>query len=295
MDGVLTRCDNSGGRRHAHKKGGGAPARHRLTAFLASGLALATAASLAFATAEPPMARADARFIVRAVGDSVAAGFGLGGEKNKQLARCAHQMPTTRCDHPGEAYGAIFARRLNSRDTEGLPVQFANAAVSGAEPDHFLPGGRFASRLRVGVISPDPDVVTVSVGANDVLSDTPCALRRKCVKERLLSQQTQQHVQELLQILTNDTSAEIYLVLYPNTDADIAGAVKLLNATLRAAAAPLQDVIVVTPHSFRGHSCTANKHDRWMLGFTKDFCLHPNDRGVRMIADSLIRVYRAQG
>jgi lysophospholipase L1-like esterase len=252
-----------------------------------------TAAVLLLSGAAAAGARAEDVFAVRAIGDSVPAGFGLGGESLLDLLRCARRMPTSACDHPlGEAYPAIFARGLNAEDTGGLPVSFDNHAVSGAVPGQFLPGGRFNGRTKLVLVS-DPDAIVVTVGADDLLADKLCALRgRRCARRLLQRANTTENVAALLRIFARGTGAEVYLVLYHRTDSDVQGAVLEVNRAVRAAAARFPgDVVVVEPPSFAGHSCSAPRARRWMLGW-RDLCLHPNERGSAQIAAALLRAFR---
>ena len=127
------------------------------------------------------------------------------------------------------------------------------------------------------------------------MADKVCAIRgAKCARKLLVKAGTTRNVRRLLARLVEGTAAEIYLTLYYKTDSDLGNAVREVNRALRAAARPLaDDVIVVRPPSFAGHSCFAPKRDRWMLGWT-DLCLHPNPTGVRRFADAVFSAYQVR-
>jgi lysophospholipase L1-like esterase len=131
--------------------------------------------------------------IVRALGDSVTAGFGyyadgspvpakeiLGGIKDRILAapgkfifgipseagRCLPPIPPDgRCQSPSRvAYPAVFAKQ------SGIPLRapnFENLAIAGASPLDWL-GQPFADEL-AQIVKADPDLTVLTLGANPLL------------------------------------------------------------------------------------------------------------------------------
>lgn len=223
-------------------------------------------------------AAANDRFVVGAIGDSVAAGFGLDTDVGDNIA-CALRMPTSGCDSPRSAYPGVFARRVGADE-------LANRAVSGTRPADWL-GGRLHA-----LVAARPDVVLVSVGANDLLTNKLCAALRACARRRLRLEHTRENVHRLLVRLDRRTHAVILVVLYYRPSIDLSNSVSEVNRALVGAAAGVDDVVVVHPPSFAGHGCGIFVDDPWMLGFTRDGCTHPNRAGHRAIAAAAVAAYR---
>jgi lysophospholipase L1-like esterase len=237
-------------------------------------LLLALLASLLLAS---PAAAHD-RFVVGALGDSVAAGFGLDTDVGDNIA-CALHMPTSGCDSPRSSYPGVFARRIGADE-------LANRAVSGTRPADWL------GRRLDGVVAAHPDVVLVSVGANDLLSNKLCAALQACARRRLRLEHTRENVHRLLVRLDRRTHAIVLLVLYYRPSIDLANSVAEVNRALVGAAAGMNDVVVVHPPSFGEHGCGPFVDDPWMLGFTRDGCTHPNRAGHRAIAGAALAAFR---
>jgi lysophospholipase L1-like esterase len=233
-------------------------------------------------------------FVIRALGDSVASGFGLHENFGRVLV-CNRTLPTAACDHGAEAYPGLFARGLTAADTGGRPVDFANLAIAGAAPKDLVragPGtGALAGRTD-RVIRARPDVVVVQVGANDPLHRLPCGLLRSCAQGLLRTLHTAERVRALLRRLRRATAALILVVLYPRSDLDRQGVIELVNRAIRRAAAGLGRVRTVAPPDFGGHGCIHHPKGTWMLPFTVDACLHPNATGHRQLARRLLAARR---
>lgn len=170
---------------------------------------------------------------IRALGDSVTAGFGyyadgtavpaseiLGGIKDRIFAapgkflfgipsdagRCLPPTPPDgRCQSPARvAYPAVFAQRL------GVPLRspgFENLAVSGSTPGEWL-GVHLGDELGE-IVADDPDLTVPTLGANPLLQTflvgraicarTPFADR--CVDEELAEHRVGQRLASVLERL----------------------------------------------------------------------------------------------
>lgn len=174
---------------------------------------------------------------VRALGDSVTAGFGyyadgtpvpaseiLGGIKDKIFAapgqflfgirgdvgRCLPpDPPDGRCQSPAHtAYPAVFAQQMR------VPLRgpnYKNLAVSGSTPLDWL-GPRFGDELD-GIVRDDPDLTVLTLGANPLLQSflvgkAICARSpfvRRCVEEEIEEQQVEERLSRiLLRLLATD-------------------------------------------------------------------------------------------
>jgi len=189
--------------------------------------------------------------VVRAIGDSVTAGFGYydNGESMPfvELLNC----------RPGEgeyddACSSNSAVRTNAKGTKleyapdyGLAnnvswaAQWANAhavenyanfAVSGSEPKDWAPGGQlYATTKRVE--SESPDYILITVGANPLLSDVlfgtgnmECAIWSdivggfsECVEKAFEGVELRASLAKLYRELVAKTDAVVYLMQYPLT------------------------------------------------------------------------------
>ena len=194
--------------------------------------------------------------VVRAMGDSVTAGFGYydNGEPMPfdELLNC----------RPGEgeyddACSSNSAVRTNKAGTKleyapdyGLAnnvswaaqwanqhavKNYANFAVSGSEPKDWAPGGRlYATTKRIE--SESPDYILMTVGANPLLADVlfgtgnmGCAIWSditggfsECVEKAFGEVELRANLAKLYRELVAKTSAVVYLMQYPLTVPSVA-------------------------------------------------------------------------
>jgi lysophospholipase L1-like esterase len=184
---------------------------------------------------------------VRALGDSVTAGFGYYDDGTP--------MPFTSllsCE-PGEKFyddacSSNSASRSNAESevhyapdyglsnnvswaaqwaNENGVTNYENLAVSGSEPSDWLPGGQLHSTLEQ-MEAEEPDYVLMTVGANPLLSEMlfgidnmGCAIwsdlvgkYRECIEEAFASVHLHANLKQLYEELVDDTAATIYLMQY---------------------------------------------------------------------------------
>ncbi len=187
---------------------------------------------------------------VRAIGDSVTAGFGYYDN--------AHLMPLSRlleCK-PGEgtyvnacssnsAVTSDAAKKIEYAPDYGLynnvswAAQWANEndisnyenlAVSGSEPKDWAPGGQLYGKT-AEVEAEDPDYILMTIGANPLLSDLlfgeenmGCAIESdifggfaQCIERNFRKVELQARLKALYSDLVAKTSSTIYLMQYPTT------------------------------------------------------------------------------
>ncbi len=186
--------------------------------------------------------------VVRALGDSVTAGFGYYDEGSpmpfEDLLECK----------PGEtAYNDACSSNSTNRSNKGTVVNYAadyglannvswaaqwsnghgvtnykNFAVSGSEPSDWAPGGQFYPTTKQ-LEGEDPDYLLITVGANPLLSEMlfgesniGCALEsdilggfRECIEEAFARVNLRGNLSNLYRELANKTDATIYLMQYP--------------------------------------------------------------------------------
>ncbi|MFN8164109.1 MAG: GDSL-type esterase/lipase family protein [Solirubrobacterales bacterium] len=184
---------------------------------------------------------------VRAMGDSVTAGFGY--YDNASL------MPITRLSscEPGERfYDDACSSNSANRSNEGKTVNYApdyglsnnvswaaqwaneygvtnyeNLAVSGSEPSNWAPGGQLYSTTQ-RIESEDPDYILMTVGANPLLSEMlfgvdnmGCAVEsdilggyRECIEEAFEKAHLRANLKSLYSELVAKTNATIFLMQY---------------------------------------------------------------------------------
>jgi lysophospholipase L1-like esterase len=224
-----------------------------------------------------------ATFRYRAIGDSVAAGFGISTPPSTWIA-CAGHLPNNDCDDRAHAYPQLVTDKLRAGGTD---VRDENLSIAGSTPADWLPGGRAQVPDRFSaLVAADPDLVTVTLGANDLLSHKWCLLSDSCVGRRLVG--TTARVAAILGELQHRTHAQILITHYHDVVVDPSGAVRNLNAAIDAAAgAPALRgrVRVVTLPSFAAHVC--GRAPGWMNGD----CLHPNAEGQRQYAGAVLAAY----
>lgn len=185
--------------------------------------------------------------IVRALGDSVTAGFGYYDDGSL--------MPFTdllSCEPGEKTYDDACSSNSTSRSNAESEVHYApdyglsndvswaaqwanengvtnyeNLAVSGSEPSDWLPGGQLHSTLEK-LESEEPDYILMTVGANPLLSEMlfgidhmGCAIwsdvfghYRECIEEAFASVHLHANLKRLYEELVEDTSATIYLMQY---------------------------------------------------------------------------------
>jgi hypothetical protein len=188
--------------------------------------------------------------VVRAIGDSVTAGFGyydngaamaftslLSCKPGETFYNDACSSNSTNTSNEGNAvnyapdYGLAnnvswAAQWANSHGA----TNYANYAVSGSEPSEWAPGGRFYPTTRQ-VESEDPDYILITMGANPLLSDMlfgtsniGCAVLsdifggfRECIEKAFEGVGLRANLKSLYTDLVAKTGATIYLMGYPST------------------------------------------------------------------------------
>jgi lysophospholipase L1-like esterase len=184
--------------------------------------------------------------VVRAIGDSVTAGFGY--YSNGASMTIGHLFE---CEPPEKEFNDACSSNSLTRDNEakleyapdyGLAnnvswaAQWANAnavtnyenlAVSGAEPASWAPGG-YLHPTTARVESEDPEYILMTVGANPLLSEMlfgidhmGCAIYaqvfgnyRECIEEAFAEVKLHESLKRLYTDLVEHTSATIYLMQY---------------------------------------------------------------------------------
>lgn len=193
--------------------------------------------------------------VVRAMGDSVTAGFGYYDDGSpmpfEDLLSCK----------PGESpYDDACSSNATNRKSNGGAVEYApgyglsnnvswaaqwanahgvtdyeNVAISGSEPSEWAPGGTFYATTK-RIESEDPDYILMTVGANPLLSDMlfgtgnmACALEsdilggfRECIEGAFASVQLRANLRKLYAELVAKTDATIYLMQYPTSIPSVA-------------------------------------------------------------------------
>jgi lysophospholipase L1-like esterase len=188
--------------------------------------------------------------VVRAIGDSVTAGFGYYDDGSL--------MPFTSllaCKPGSSGYDDACSSNSTNRSNGGDVVDYApdyglannvswaaqwanahgvtdyeNLAVSGSEPRDWAPEGQlYATTKRVE--AEDPDYILMTAGANPLLSDMlfgidniGCALEsdilggfRECIEAAFASVQLRTNLRNLYRELVANTDATIYLMQYPTS------------------------------------------------------------------------------
>jgi lysophospholipase L1-like esterase len=179
--------------------------------------------------------------VVRALGDSVTAGFGYFAS--------GKQMPfedLLDCRPAAAKFNdACSSNSLNEQSKEG-PVEYApdyglangvswaaqwaseygvtnykNYAISGSEPKNWAPGGEFHSMLEK-IESEDPDYVLLTLGANPLLSNVLFGLRNmECAVESELPEFEACVRQEFAKVGLRQNLRSVYADLLANTQATI--------------------------------------------------------------------------
>ena len=187
------------------------------------------------------------RIVVRALGDSVTAGFGY-YDNGKQMAFTS--LPSCK---PGEsAYDDACSSNSTNTSNEDAGVNYApdyglannvswaaqwanehgvtnyeNLAVSGSEPSDWAPGGQFYPTTK-RIEAEAPDYILMTVGANPLLSDMlfgadnmGCAIwshvsgeYRECIEKAFAEVNLRGNLKSLYTELVDNTRATIYLMQY---------------------------------------------------------------------------------
>ena len=184
--------------------------------------------------------------VVRAIGDSVTAGFGY--YSNGASMTIGHLFE---CRPPEKEFNDACSSNSLTRDNEakleyapdyGLSndvswaaqwanehavTNYENLAVSGSEPRNWAPGG-YLHHTTAQVESEDPDYILMTVGANPLLSEMlfgidnmGCAIYaqvfgdyRECIEEAFAEVKLHESLKKLYADLVEHTSATIYLMQY---------------------------------------------------------------------------------
>ncbi|HET7120900.1 MAG TPA: SGNH/GDSL hydrolase family protein [Solirubrobacterales bacterium] len=185
--------------------------------------------------------------VVRALGDSVTAGFGY--YDNGTLMTIGHLLE---CRPGKEPFNDACSSNSLNRSNKGSGVEYAadyglannvswaaqwsnehgianyaNFAISGSEPSDWAPGGEFHATTE-RIESEDPDYVLMTMGANPLLSEMlfgldhmGCAIYaevfggyRECVEEAFAEVHLRENLESLYRDLVEHTDATIYLMQY---------------------------------------------------------------------------------
>jgi lysophospholipase L1-like esterase len=185
--------------------------------------------------------------VVRALGDSVTAGFGY--YDDGALMTIGHLLE---CRPKVEPFNdACSSNSLNRTNRSGAVeyapdfglannvswaaqwanehgvTNYANYAISGSEPSDWAPGGEFHATTE-RIESEDPDYVLATIGANPLLSEMlfgldhmGCAIYadifgnyRECIDEAFAEVHLRENLRSLYRDLVEHTSATIYLMQY---------------------------------------------------------------------------------
>jgi lysophospholipase L1-like esterase len=184
--------------------------------------------------------------VVRALGDSVTAGFGYYSDGSSMTI--GHLFE---CRPPEKEFNDACSSNSLARDNEakleyapdyGLSndvswaaqwanehaiTNYENLAVSGSEPRNWAPGG-YLHQTTAQVESEDPDYILMTVGANPLLSEMlfgidhmGCAIYaqvfgnyRECIEEAFAEVNLRENLKRLYADLVEHTSATIYLMQY---------------------------------------------------------------------------------
>ena len=190
---------------------------------------------------------ADPGVVVRALGDSVTAGFGYYSNgtamKLKQLLGC--RPPEKGYDDACSSNSLVTSNRQATveyapdfglannvswaaqwANEHGL-TDYANYAVSGSEPADWAPGGEFHATTE-RIEREDPDYILMTMGANPLLSEMlfgldhmGCAVYadvfggyRECVEAAFAAVNLRANLKALYTDLANNTDATIFLMRY---------------------------------------------------------------------------------
>jgi lysophospholipase L1-like esterase len=195
----------------------------------------------------PVTVTAGSGVVVRALGDSVTAGFGFYGNGSSMTIghllecrpetvefndACSSNSPKLVSREEKVEYTPDYGLANNVSwaaqwaNSHGI-TNFKNFAVSGSEPADWAPAGEFHSTTEQ-IAGEDPDYILLTLGANPLLSEMlfgfdnmGCALEadvvggyRECVEEAFAKVHLQADLRSLYEDLVKNTSATIYLMQY---------------------------------------------------------------------------------
>ncbi len=193
--------------------------------------------------------------VVRAMGDSVTAGFGYYGSGEEwpfaALPSCRPAGPpyNDACSSNSEVffnssklfeYAADYGLANNVSwaaqwANEYGVTNYENLAISGSEPSEWAPGGVLHEKT-AQIESENPDYILMTIGANPLLSEVlfgtnnwGCAIYsdffgdfRECIERAFAKVQLQANLRKLYSDLVEHTRATIYLMQYPLTVPSVA-------------------------------------------------------------------------
>lgn len=252
------------------------------------------AAALASATLLVPAAASAARpapLVLDGLGDSYASGYGV--------------PPYSSCGRSDAAPAVMVdgRRRLQLDDF---------VACAGATSASLIAGGQ------LDALDADTDVVTLSVGGNDIGwgnvvaaclggSDAQCAGALAATRTRVTTQLPGMLEPVYDGIDAAAPDAQVIVTGYPHLFTPEAGAMlgaspaeqaalnegaDLLNATIRATAQAHGYTFADVTRKFDGHG--ANSADPWLLGPFDQAAFHPNARGYEAYAAAVTSAVRAR-
>ncbi|HEX5982938.1 MAG TPA: SGNH/GDSL hydrolase family protein [Solirubrobacterales bacterium] len=195
----------------------------------------------------PVTVAAESGLVVRALGDSVTAGFGYYDDGSsmtigrllecrpaaKEFNDACSSNSLTRVSKEGKVeYAADYGLANNVSwaaqwaSSHGV-TDFKNFAISGSEPKNWAPGGEFHSTTEQ-IESEDPDYILMTMGANPLLSEMlfgvdnmGCAVEadivggyRECVEAAFAEVHLQENLRSLYTDLVKNTQATIFLMQY---------------------------------------------------------------------------------
>lgn len=249
---------------------------------------------------------------IRAIGDSYTGGLGLSlGPASGKLCFDEVHLPSTRCDDASNTWADRTVRSLLSGSLAKRQVSYANLAVSGAQTSDWLNGDSdrgdvkdFRARFD-SVIRAQPDLVLMSLGANDLLATDGGCLRDAACVDRVINgsgddQGMRRRLTTILRRLTTGTKARIYVLLYPPLRDDKVNAVGRTNGAIKAAIRSTGSRVKYIPStSFAGHDCGDAGKGSWRLGWDRykspGLCLHPNRAGSQALANQTLQTIRRYG
>lgn len=192
--------------------------------------------------------------VVRAIGDSVTAGFGYYGDgESMPFASLFECRPSVTYNDACSSNSEVFSS--NSKVFEyaadyGLAnniswaaqwanrygvTNYENLAISGSEPKDWAPGGRLYEKTQQ-VESEDPDYILMTAGANPLLEqmlfgvdNMGCAIYAdafgnyaECIERAFAGVHLQASLKSLYTDLVKKTNATVYLMQYPLTVPSVA-------------------------------------------------------------------------